>query len=160
MLCIYYRSCSEFPVLVFPEAAFLTPLVMAFFALIKTSIPPFLVMSIPASLETTSPALRVIPFPAFFETLFSALFVTKTLTSPKTLLLIPQSFLLSLRLYSLLSSRNLCSPRHWTIIMHIHDMQAALGLALLLADTVRTKAVFAHYMVRSQTPFSPKKSCN
>lgn len=31
--------------------------------------------------------------------------------------------------------------------MHTLRMQATLGLALLLADTVRTKAVFAHYMV-------------
>ena len=33
--------------------------------------------------------------------------------------------------------------------MHIYNMQTTLGLALLLADTVRTKAVFAHYMVCS-----------
>ena len=33
--------------------------------------------------------------------------------------------------------------------MHIYNMQATLGLALLLTKTVRAKAVFAHYMVRS-----------
>ena len=42
------------------------------------------------------------------------------------------------------------------IVMHTFSMQATLGLALLLADTVRTKAVFAHYMVRSRTPLSPE----
>ena len=31
--------------------------------------------------------------------------------------------------------------------MHIPTLQAACGLALFLADTVQTKAVFAHYMV-------------
>ena len=33
--------------------------------------------------------------------------------------------------------------------MRICNMQATLGLALLFANTVRAKAVFAHYMVRS-----------
>ena len=35
MLCIYIDACSGFPVLVVPQAAFLTPLLMSFLALIK-----------------------------------------------------------------------------------------------------------------------------
>ena len=42
--------------------------------------------------------------------------------------------------------------------MHTYSIQATLGLALLVADTVRTKAAFAHYMVRSQTPFFPRNA--
>ena len=136
-------------------------------ALIKTPFLNMLVMSVPASIKTALPALLVIPFPAFFETLFLALLVAKSLTSFKTLSLTLQSFLLCLRFYPLFSSRYytcspretiLYAPRHWTAIMHTYSIQATLGLALLLADTVRTKAVFAHYMVRSQTPFFPRKA--
>ena len=79
--CIHYHSCSAFPVLVVPEAVFLTILVMSFAALIKKPFPTFLVISVPATLKTPLPAPLAIPFPAFFEKLFPALLVAISLTS-------------------------------------------------------------------------------
>ena len=150
--------------------------------LTKIPLPPCSVVSILASLRTQLLAHLVIPFPAFldllsplslwqylfpsFETivdslfsfalvevLFSALFKNSFSTLLETLF----SALLETLFSALLEYLTLTLFVIGLAIMHTFSMQATLGLALLLADTVRTKAVFAHYMVRSRTQSSPEK---